>query len=249
MTPPELIAHRGYTLHYPENTLAAVEGAIGAGARYVEVDVQLSRDEVPVLFHDKTLQRICGVEGAVHDRTATELRELRASDFSRFGYRYARERIATLAELVALLKSQPQVTAFVEIKRIALARFGATLVLNRVLRDLKPALRQCVLISYDLPALAAARAQGWPRVGAVIDRWRDRHDTTLRDIRPEFLFCDVAELPRFGKLRFPGAKVAVFEVNDAGLALKLAARGVGLIETFAIGELQREVELLAGETL
>ena len=52
---PELVAHRGYALHYPENTLIGIEAAIRAGARYVEVDVQLSADKVPVLFHDRTL--------------------------------------------------------------------------------------------------------------------------------------------------------------------------------------------------
>ncbi|MEK7733824.1 MAG: glycerophosphodiester phosphodiesterase family protein [Pseudomonadota bacterium] len=67
MNPPELVAHRGYTLLYPENTLSAVRGAIEAGGRYVEVDIQLSRDEVPVLFHDHTLKRLCGVDGAVHE--------------------------------------------------------------------------------------------------------------------------------------------------------------------------------------
>ena len=63
MVIPEHVAHRGYTRHYPENTLIGIEAAIQAGARYVEVDVQLAADKTPILFHDRNLKRVCGVQG------------------------------------------------------------------------------------------------------------------------------------------------------------------------------------------
>ncbi len=242
MNPPELIAHRGYTLHYPENTLSAVRGAIAAGARYVEVDVQLSRDEVPVLFHDHTLKRLCGVDGAVHERTLDELRQLHPSDFDRFGYKFAAEPFPTLAELVELIARHPSVIFFIEIKRIALSRFGVTKTVARILHELKPVRRQCVPISYSLTALRAVCAQGWPIVGAVIDRWRDRKRPGLRELAPRYLFCDADGLPRFGKLKFEGAQLAVFEVQSAATVRRLAARGIELVETFHLGELKRELE-------
>lgn len=242
---PELVAHRGYTRHCPENTLAAVRVAIEAGARFVEIDVQLTRDEVPVLYHDRTLQRLCGVDGAVHDYTAAQLAQFRASDFGRFGYKYAQEPVATLAAFVALLKLHPSVTAFVELKRVSLSRFGISLNLSRVLAELKPVLRQCVLISYSLTALRAARAQSPLPLGFVVDYWRDRGRDGAHELRPEYLFCDTEGLPRYGKLRHPGSKLVVFEVADAARALSLAARGVDFIETFAVGELRHDMELLA----
>jgi len=45
--------------------MPAIKGALDAGARYIEVDVQLSADGVPVLFHDRTLQRICRQRGTI----------------------------------------------------------------------------------------------------------------------------------------------------------------------------------------
>src|SRR5256885_4259362 len=117
MALPELVAHRGYRLHYPENTLPAVEAALRAGARYVEIDVQLSRDRVPMVFHDADLARVCGVAGNVADRTAAELKQLRASEYQRFGYRYAETRIPTLQEFAELLARNPGVTPFVELKQ------------------------------------------------------------------------------------------------------------------------------------
>jgi glycerophosphoryl diester phosphodiesterase len=241
---PALVAHRGYTLHYPENTLVGIEAAIVAGARYVEVDVQLTSDQVPVLYHDRTLDRISNRQGSIHDYTAEQLGEFRAFDLGRFGYKFAQEPIATLTAFAALLARYPKATAFVEVKRIAVQRFGNSVVLSRMLRELRPVLRQCVLISYSLETLIHARQQGWPAIGVVVDRWRDRNLAMVRQINPEYLFCDSEGLPRFGKLRFANARLAVFEVTDAALALRLGRRGVELIETYAIGELQTELERL-----
>jgi glycerophosphoryl diester phosphodiesterase len=248
MSPPTLVAHRGYARHYPENTMPAIEAAVAAGASYVEVDVQLTRDGVPVLFHDRTLDRLCGVSGAVHAYAAAELSNLRASFFDRFGYKYAQVGIATLAALADFLARHPEVTAFVELKRIAVESHGAETLVRTVWETLRSVARQCVLISYSLAALAEARAQGVERIGVVVDKWKERRSSGVARLRPNYLFCDLDGLPRFGALRFAGAKVVVFEVDDAGVAVELARRGVDMIETFACGELARALEIVAGDT-
>lgn len=237
MPAAEFVAHRGYPRRFPENTLASLEGAIAAGARYVEVDVQLTRDFVPVLFHDENIRRVCSMEGTISHYTFEELRRFSAAEHGRFGTRYAHERIPSLAEFAALLERHPAVTAFVELKREALNSFGADAVLTRVVRDLRPVQARCVLISFALEPLEAAKRTGW-RVGAVIEHWRERKQNALARLAPEYLFCDVNGLPWWGKLRFPGAKVVIYEVDDPGVARKLVARGADLIETFAIGELR-----------
>ena len=236
-TASQLIAHRGYARHYPENTIVAVDAAVDAGATFIEVDVQLSKDAVPVLFHDRTLKRLCGVDSAVHSLTLTELKQLHPSDTGRFGDRFRDIEIATLAEFRTWLKAHADVTAFVEIKRVSIEQFGVEPVLSAAWRELSPAVRQCVLISYSLPTLAAARRQGWPRIGAVIDHWRERRQAQMREIRPDFLFCAVDGLPRFGPLTHDAAQIAVFEIDNPDLAKKLARRGARYIETFAIGEM------------
>ncbi len=72
-------AHRG--LHdnasdAPENSLAAFRKAVDAGYG-IELDIQLSKDNIPVVFHDFTLKRVCGAEGKVRDYTYEELRRFR----------------------------------------------------------------------------------------------------------------------------------------------------------------------------
>ena len=241
---PELVAHRGYPQHYPENTLIGIEAAIHAGARYIEVDVQLSADRVPILFHDRTLDRLCRAPGMIHEFTREKLKNFHALEFERFGYKFAQNPITTLAELGALLVRHPQVTAFIEIKRIAIEQFDVSTVLNSIVHALAPVTAQCVLISYNMPVLQAARQQAYPRVGAILEKWREQRSAEVEAMRPDFLFCDAADLPRFGNVGQDGAQVVVYEITDPQLALRLAARGIGFIETFAIGEMLAAFEPL-----
>lgn len=70
-----LYAHRGLHDNFssaPENSMAAFRKAVDGGFG-IELDVQLSKDKVPVIFHDSTLDRICGVEGKVEEYTYEEL--------------------------------------------------------------------------------------------------------------------------------------------------------------------------------
>ncbi len=241
---PQLVAHRGYPQHFPENTLIGIQAAIAAGARFVEVDVQISRDRVPVLFHDKDLRRICGVEGHIYDYRYDELWAFRSAEHGKFADRFNDVHITRLAELGHLLRMNPDVTAFIELKRSSLDRFGVETMLDLARRSLKPVLAQCVLISYSLPALMAARRKGWTRIGAVVDRWGERKQELITAILPEYLFCDVEGLPRDDQVRADDMKLVVFEVAEPRLALELAARGVDFVETFAIGEMIREIARL-----
>jgi len=61
------VGHRGAPMLATENTLPSIDAAIAAGADWVEVDVKLTRDQVPVLLHDRTLHRIWGVGSPVAD--------------------------------------------------------------------------------------------------------------------------------------------------------------------------------------
>ena len=63
ITIPKVIGHRGAAGYAPENTLASIRKAAELGARWVEFDVMLSQDEVPILMHDDTLNRTTNDQG------------------------------------------------------------------------------------------------------------------------------------------------------------------------------------------
>jgi glycerophosphoryl diester phosphodiesterase len=68
-----IIAHRGFSSRYPENTLPAIHAAIRLGVDMVEIDVQETRDGELVVFHDYRLDRIYGVHKRVRDARRREL--------------------------------------------------------------------------------------------------------------------------------------------------------------------------------
>jgi glycerophosphoryl diester phosphodiesterase len=99
------IAHRGASAEAPENTLAAFRRALALGIDGIELDVQVSRDGVPFVFHDATLVRLAGRHGSIAQFTLRQLREFRVRG----------EPIPTLAEVLMLTRER--VIVQVEIKR------------------------------------------------------------------------------------------------------------------------------------
>ena len=112
LNPPRIIAHRGYSLKYPENTLAAFQAAVEAGAPMVELDVMLSRDRKPVVIHDATLARTTDGHGAVNDFTVADLKKLDAGSW--FDKNYADQRLPELWEVLDLVGGRTNVN--IEIK-------------------------------------------------------------------------------------------------------------------------------------
>lgn len=68
-----LIAHRGDMTTYPENSLLAIQAAVELGFSYIELDIQLSKDYVPIVIHDKNLKRTTGVNKNVRDLNSDEI--------------------------------------------------------------------------------------------------------------------------------------------------------------------------------
>ncbi len=91
-------AHRGASCGAPENTLAAFREAEAAGADGIELDVHLSRDGVPVVIHDETLERTTDGRGPVARMRHRDLSELDAGSW--FGPAFAGEPLPTLAEVL-----------------------------------------------------------------------------------------------------------------------------------------------------
>ena len=111
----QIVAHRGYSGAYPENTLSSFAGAYACGAKTVEFDVRKTKDNELVIFHDDTLQKFTGDETSIADHTYAELLQLDAGEW--FGREYRLERIPTLDQTLDLLKST-NMRIFCELKNI-----------------------------------------------------------------------------------------------------------------------------------
>ncbi|MGI9823321.1 glycerophosphodiester phosphodiesterase [Agromyces sp. Marseille-Q5079] len=111
--PALIIGHRGDRAEAPENTMPSLELAMDRLA-YVETDVQLSRDGVPMLFHDTDLERITGDDASVGDLDADELGRLDVGAW--YGPEFADERMPTLERFLSALADRPDARALVELK-------------------------------------------------------------------------------------------------------------------------------------
>jgi glycerophosphoryl diester phosphodiesterase len=101
---PAIIAHRGASGAAPENTLAAFNLAVTLGADAVELDVKLSKDGVPVIMHDATVDRTTNGSGEVRLLTLAELKKLDAGKWK--GDPYIGEPVPTLEDVFQAVASQ-----------------------------------------------------------------------------------------------------------------------------------------------
>jgi len=108
-----ICGHRGYSLHYPENTLPAFQAAKAWGATTVEIDVVLTADKEPIVLHDLAVDRTTDGHGFAADFSLERIRSLDAG--SKFHPRFAGTRIPTLAEVLDWAKSE-EMALLLEIK-------------------------------------------------------------------------------------------------------------------------------------
>ncbi len=94
---PLILAHRGASAYAPENTVAAFRLAHELGADGIELDVQLTRDKIPAVIHDDTVERTTNGKGRVRDLTIGELARLDAGAWK--GNEYVGEPVPTLAQV------------------------------------------------------------------------------------------------------------------------------------------------------
>jgi glycerophosphoryl diester phosphodiesterase len=107
-----IIAHRGFSAKYPENTLLAFREAMNAGAWMIETDIRLSVDDVPMIFHDGSLQRVCGRTQGIEDLASEVLSKIDISSY--FDPALPTQTIPTLKELLETIHGQ--VGVILEIK-------------------------------------------------------------------------------------------------------------------------------------
>src|SRR5580658_7344129 len=95
---PPVIAHRGASAQAPENTMAAFRLATESGAKWVEFDVHLTQDGVPVIMHDDTLDRTTDGKGKIADASWADVQKLDAGSW--FDKRFKGERVPHLDEVL-----------------------------------------------------------------------------------------------------------------------------------------------------
>lgn len=140
-----VIAHRGNPVKFPENTLSSFRSACQLGASDLELDTQLSKDGIPVVFHDFTVNRMTNGAGTIKQHLLADLKRLTVGE---------NEEIPTLEEALLLLKGRLRI--HLELKQMAgmypeLEEKTLELVRRLDMAD------QVIITSFDHDALARVR--------------------------------------------------------------------------------------------
>jgi len=234
MTPrlPPLIGHRGAAAHAPENTLAGLAKAKSLGVAWVEFDVMLTRDGVPVLLHDESLQRTTGLDRLLSATTLVELEAIDAGSW--FGSAYAGERIPTLEAAIGRL-GELGLGANVEIKPAAgQERETALATVETVRRGWPSRLPPPILSSFELVSLETAHAAA-PELarGCLLDELKPGWDAVARRLDPVSIHTSRKHLrPALAQaVKAAGYQLAIYTVNDPTLARELFGWGVDALFT------------------
>ena len=228
----EIIAHRGYSAKAPENTLAALDAAVWAGADAIEFDLHTAACGTPVLFHDAMLSRTTNGVGPLRRRTLEQLKVLDAGKW--LAPEFAGERIPSFTEALESLKGRiPRVYA--EVKG-----FRELEDLDRMVRLTRDAgmLDEVVFISMNWTLLDRMRGQE-PKlaVGYVVDDETKIDEAVQRatgdaaalvDFRADLL---TTEPDRARRCLDAGVDMAVWTVDDPADADRLLELGVERITT------------------
>jgi glycerophosphoryl diester phosphodiesterase len=215
---PKVIGHRGAMAYAPENTLASFREARRRGATWVETDIKLTADGVPIVMHDASLKRTTGVDRLVAETPAAEL----PRDVPTF-----EEAIACFQELGlgCNVEIKPDEGREAETARVVVATLR-----RRWPSTLPPPL----LSSFEEASLLAARdaAPEFARallLGELKDDWRARADAVGAlgvNTNGEKLAAQRAH-----EVKQAGFALSVYTIDDPALAKALVAMGVDCIIT------------------
>ncbi|WP_307805555.1 glycerophosphodiester phosphodiesterase [Streptomyces spirodelae] len=216
------MAHRGAPFAARENTLPSFSAAVAAGADVVEVDVRLTRDGVPVVLHDRTLERLWG-----HDVPLSALTHERLTELA--------EGVPTLADALAVTQA---VRTLVDLPdpaavRATVAAVRAADAAERVYYCGGPeAMRRVRAVEPD-----AEVALTWERAAPV-------RPTLLDDLRPRWLNYGFGLLTPelIARAHAEGRLVSAWTAERARTMRRLAAMGVDAITTNHIARLVSALE-------
>lgn len=233
---PRVVGHRGAAAAAPENTLAGFRAAAACGTRWVEVDVALTADGVPVLLHDETLDRTSNGKGSIAAMRAADVARLDAGSW--FSPRFAGEPMPTLEAALAEA-ARLGLGLNLEIKPTpGLSRETARATCAMVRRLWPARMPRPVLSSFQLDALEEAKAvaaelprgllleSDWP--GGAASWVETARRLGCAAIHPKHSMVDRAAART---VTGDGFTLAVYTVNDGARARDLVALGVDTVIT------------------
>lgn len=224
-----IIGHKGAAGYAPENTLASLRKGIEMGLKFVEIDVQLTKDHEVVVIHDYSLNRTTNGNGFVKAHTLSEIKKFDAGSW--YGDAFQKEEIPTLEEVLKILPKD--VWLNIEIKNIARERANIEekileLINRYEIED------QIVISSFDHLSLNKVRSLNKTiKIGVLLyayllDPWSqlDTYELKPYSIHPAIEYLDEAFVDEAKKRGYKVFPYTVNTIEEYAYCMYLGVDGV-----------------------
>jgi glycerophosphoryl diester phosphodiesterase len=231
MKPFQIVAHRGVPTEAPENTIESFQRAVELGADAVELDVRLTSDQIPVVYHYFYLQENTSASGAIFDFTFEQLRNVKV--FCKNDPTVKEGHISTFPEILELLGGK--IGLEIEIKG---PEPEAPIIIGNVLNNFKSLWDTLEITSYE-PALLLAiqkicpgltvdllfpRTESWMRLDVV--QYQSIHHARLAHARAVHLHPTQLTETIVTALHHQGIDIHAWDVNDQQSLMKVTKFGI-----------------------
>jgi glycerophosphoryl diester phosphodiesterase len=236
-----IIAHRGASGYAPENTILAFQLAVDQGADAFELDVRLTGDGVPVVFHDAALDRTTDTRGPLRNLSLADLQQVdagarfTADGGHTFPFRGGAARIPVLADV---LRGFPEIPVMLEIKEVSAQEAVRQVVVE------ERAVERCVLAASQDAALESFRAPPFVVAASGAEIGSLYRAVLLRRVPATVSYRTLSVPERYRGLRVPtrsfvaaarrlGCTIHVWTVDNPSAARRLWSVGVsGIVTNF-----------------
>ncbi len=229
---PRIAGHRGAAAYAPENTLEGIHTAADMDVEWVELDVKLTKDGVPIIFHDDTLDRTTNGAGPVAEADYSHIRELEAGSW--FSDSFAGIKIPSLEEAIEVLIER-DLGLNLEIKPCPGREIETAEAALDVLSQYWDDHERLLISSFQQVSLESARdlARDWNRALLIGDNWPDNL-TDLADyleLKCVNFNASSADEETVRRVIEAGFKTCAYTVNDPDLAREMQSWGVNCLIT------------------
>tara|TARA_R110000868_G_scaffold1211_2_gene9323 strand:+ start:44545 stop:45384 length:840 start_codon:yes stop_codon:yes gene_type:complete len=225
-----VIAHRGASSYAPENTHSAFKLAIEMEAEMIELDISLTKDGIPVVVHDETVDRTTSASGLVSSFTLKELKELETGAW--FNEKFIGEPFPTLEEVLTYTKDKIAVN--IEVKTEAVTDFPIGGIVEKALKIVNEAgvSDQVIFSSFDYRVMEHLQTLA-PEISKAILYEKNQSKGLLPSelvtkYRVDAFNCSHRELSDvwITDLKSHGIPFFIYTVNNESLMKELIKKGV-----------------------
>lgn len=243
--PLSLIAHRGESEDFPENTLPAFEEALAAGAGLLECDIHLTADSELVVVHDPTLDRTTDRKGEVARLALKAVQMASAGYPTKFGKRFPNVQVPTLQEVLDLVRHRARLLIEIKPESMGKERPAPTVAaLQDLLKKMKMT-REVAVVSFHPEALRQCR-EACPelKTGMLFNKWPSENPwSAAQGVGADFMVLKKSLVERRHARSLTASPIpfGVYTVDRVKEISALYGAGVQAIATNRFREMVREL--------